>query len=76
MNRLTSLADHPRRTDCPASPTGLSAQPCTTKSTRPNGSKESRTRTHEEHDELLAESLLADRPPGRADRPRGAQTAA
>jgi hypothetical protein len=46
-----SITDRPRRTDCPASPRGLSAKPCVTKSTRSNGSKEERTRTHEELNE-------------------------
>jgi hypothetical protein len=40
-----------------------------TKIHRQNGSNEKHARTRKEHDELLAESLLA-------DRPRGAQTAA
>jgi hypothetical protein len=55
-------ADRPCCADCPASPCGLSAKPCATKSTPPNGLKR-RTRTHEELDELLVESLLVDRPP-------------
>jgi hypothetical protein len=54
-------ADRPRRTDCPASPRGLSGKPCATKSTRPNGSKEGRTRTQEELDKQQASWHLADR---------------
>jgi hypothetical protein len=39
-------------------------RPQTTKIHRQKGSNEKHARTREEHDELLAESHLADRPPG------------
>jgi hypothetical protein len=55
--------DHPHRVDCSHSAHGLSAKLRATKSTRPNGSNERRTRTHEELDELPVESLLADHLP-------------
>jgi hypothetical protein len=55
--------DRPRGRDHPHSPHGPSLKLRATKRTRQNGSKWSDARTHEEHDELLSGSLLADRPP-------------